>query len=61
MLDSLVGLKTNSFDKYKEFWKEYGLVFKEGPAEDFENKESIASLMLFASTILKNDLSKHTR
>jgi molecular chaperone HtpG len=50
MLDSLKDLKTNSFDKYKEFWNEYGLVLKEGPAEDHENKETIASLMLFAST-----------
>jgi molecular chaperone HtpG len=52
MLDSLKDLKTNSFDKYKEFWDEYGLVLKEGPAEDHENKETIASLMLFASTFL---------
>ena len=50
--DSLKDLKTNSFDKYKEFWDEYGLVLKEGPAEDHENKETIASLMLFASTFL---------
>jgi len=50
MLDSLTELKKNSFEKYKEFWDEYGLVLKEGPAEDHENKEIIASLMLFAST-----------
>ena len=50
MLDSLKDLKNNSFDKYKQFWDEYGLVLKEGPAEDHENKEAIASLMLFAST-----------
>ena len=45
MLDSLIDLKKDSFDKYKEFWNEYGLVLKEGPAEDYENKELIASLM----------------
>ena len=50
ILDSLTELKKNSFEKYKEFWDEYGLVLKEGPAEDHENKETIASLMLFAST-----------
>ena len=55
MLDSLKDLKTNSFDKYKEFWNEYGLVLKEGPAEDHENKETIASLMLFASTFSNNN------
>ena len=50
MLDSLKALKNDSFDKYEEFWNEYGLVLKEGPAEDFENKDTIASLMLFSST-----------
>jgi len=50
MLDSLKALKKDSFDKYKEFWNEYGLVLKEGPAEDRENKDLIASLLLFAST-----------
>tara|TARA_B100000925_G_C21948637_1_gene447908 strand:+ start:61 stop:1146 length:1086 start_codon:yes stop_codon:yes gene_type:complete len=49
-LESLKKLKDDSFDKYKEFWKEFGLVLKEGPAEDFENKELIASLMLFNSS-----------
>ncbi|NCU88474.1 MAG: molecular chaperone HtpG [Proteobacteria bacterium] len=50
MLDSLKALKKESFDKYKDFWNEYGLVLKEGPAEDRENKDTIASLLLFAST-----------
>ena len=51
-LDTLKKLKENSIDKYKEFWDEYGLVLKEGPAEDFENRELIASLMLFNSSNL---------
>jgi molecular chaperone HtpG len=50
ILDSLKSLKSDSFDEYKGFWKEYGLVLKEGPAEDFENKELIASLLLFSSS-----------
>ena len=50
ILDSLKSLKSDSFEEYKEFWKEYGLVLKEGPAEDFENKELIASLLLFSSS-----------
>jgi molecular chaperone HtpG len=50
MLDSLKVLKEESFDKYKDFWNEYGLVLKEGPAEDRENKDTIAGLLLFAST-----------
>ena len=50
ILDSLKALKKESFDKYKDFWNEYGLVLKEGPAEDRENKDTIASLLLFATT-----------
>ena len=50
MLDSLKSMKEDSFEKYKQFWDEYGLVLKEGPAEDHENKDIIAILMLFAST-----------
>ena len=58
-LDSLKKLKEKSFDKYKEFWNEYGLVLKEGPAEDIENSELIASLILFNSSNLSdcNDLT----
>ena len=45
-------------DKYQQFWKEFGLVLKEGPAEDFGNKETIAKLLRFAST--HNDSSEQT-
>ena len=59
VLDALVKMKKKSLDSYKEFWKEYGLVIKEGPAEDFENRELLASLMLFASSINpENDISQ---
>ena len=58
-LDSLKKLKDDSYDEYLEFWKEFGLVLKEGPAEDFENRELIASLMLFNSSNL-SDSSKYT-
>ncbi|MBE2893905.1 molecular chaperone HtpG [Spirabiliibacterium falconis] len=37
-------------EKYSGFWKEFGLVLKEGVAEDFANKETIAKLLRFAST-----------
>ena len=43
VLDALIKMKKKSLDSYKEFWKEYGLVIKEGPAEDFENRELRAS------------------
>ena len=50
VIDALKKLKDNDIDVYKQFWKEYGLVLKEGPAEDFEHKESIAELLLFATS-----------
>ena len=58
-LDSLKKFKDDSYEEYLEFWKEFGLVLKEGPAEDIENRELIASLMLFNSSNL-SDSSKYT-
>jgi molecular chaperone HtpG len=37
-------------EKYAEFWGEFGRVLKEGPAEDFANRERIAGLMRFSTT-----------
>jgi len=37
-------------DKYAGIWKEFGRVLKEGPGEDFSNRERIAKLLRFAST-----------
>ncbi|HET6724485.1 MAG TPA: molecular chaperone HtpG [Gammaproteobacteria bacterium] len=37
-------------EKYQGFWNEFGRVLKEGPAEDFANREAIAKLLRFAST-----------
>lgn len=54
ILDALKKLKKDSFDKYKEFWNQYGLVLKEGPAEDIENKELISGLIMFNSSNLSN-------
>ena len=59
ILDSLKSLKSDSFDEYKGFWKEYGLVLKEGPAEDFENNELIASLLLFSSSYSSENSIDH--
>lgn len=36
--------------QYQQFWQQFGLVLKEGPAEDSSNKETIAKLLRFAST-----------
>jgi molecular chaperone HtpG len=37
--------------EYQSFWNEFGQVLKEGPAEDSANKETIAKLLRFASTL----------
>jgi molecular chaperone HtpG len=50
VLDMLEKLAKNQPEEYKGFWKNFGQVLKEGPAEDFANKEKIAGLLRFAST-----------
>ena len=57
-LQMLEKLAKEDAEKYQQFWKEFGLVLKEGPAEDFANKETIAKLLRFAST--HNDSSEQT-
>ncbi len=49
-LELLSKIKKDEPEKYSTFWKEFGQVLKEGPGEDYSNKEKIASLLLFAST-----------
>jgi len=49
-LDMLDKLATDKPEVYAGFWKQFGQVLKEGPAEDFNNREKIASLLRFAST-----------
>lgn len=50
VLDMLKKLANNDPEKYQAFWNEFGQVLKEGPAEDFGNREKIAKLLRFAST-----------
>jgi molecular chaperone HtpG len=50
VLALLEELSENDKEKYATFWKEFGLVLKEGIAEDFANKERIAKLLRFSST-----------
>ncbi|KPQ21294.1 molecular chaperone HtpG [Halomonas sp. HL-93] len=37
-------------EQYQTFWNTFGSVLKEGPGEDFANREKIAGLLRFAST-----------
>ena len=50
VLGLLENMVKNEAEKYAEFWAQFGRVMKEGPAEDFANRERIAKLLRFAST-----------
>jgi molecular chaperone HtpG len=50
VLDTLAKLAKKDAEKYQSFWNEFGDVLKEGPAEDFANREKIAGLFRFATT-----------
>jgi molecular chaperone HtpG len=50
ILDTLAKLAKDEPEKYATFWKEFGNVLKEGPAEDHANRERIAKLLRFSST-----------
>ena len=49
-LDMLEKLSKDKPEDYKAFWRNFGQVLKEGPAEDYGNREKIAGLLRFAST-----------
>ncbi len=55
VLGLLEDMAENQPEKYVEFWKAFGKVMKEGPGEDFANKEKIAGLLRFASTHTDTD------
>ncbi len=50
MLDKL----SKDTDKYNDFYKQFGNVLKEGPVEDYDNKDAILKLLRFASTNADN-------
>ena len=54
-LTALEDMAKKKPDDFKKFWSEFGLVLKEGPAEDFANREKIAGLLRFASTFDESD------
>ena len=55
VLGLLEDLAENKQDQYQAFWDEFGRVLKEGPGEDFTNKEKIVGLLRFASTNLDSE------
>ncbi|MDB3972168.1 molecular chaperone HtpG [Candidatus Thioglobus sp.] len=50
ILKELEKMAKNKPEKYADFWKEFGMVMKEGVVEDPANKDKIASLLRFATT-----------
>ena len=50
VLGLLEEIAENDKDKYAKLWKEFGRVLKEGPGEDFSNRERIAKLLRLPST-----------
>ena len=55
VLGLLEDLAENQPEQYGKFWNEFGRVLKEGPGEDFSNKDKIAGLLRFASTHLDTE------
>lgn len=56
VLDLLDRISTSEPEKYSAFWIEFGNVLKEGPAEDFVNRERIGKLLRFATTHTEGEL-----
>jgi molecular chaperone HtpG len=54
-LDMLEKLAKSEPEQYQSFWNEFGQVLKEGPAEDFANKEKVAKLLRFSTTHTNNE------
>ncbi len=50
VLSMLQKIAKNDPEKYQKFWDEFGKVLKEGPAEDYANREKIAKLLRFSTT-----------
>lgn len=50
VLDMIAKLAKDDAEKYQGFWDEFGRVLKEGPAEDFANRDEVAKLLRFSTT-----------
>jgi len=57
IVSALTELLEKERDKYADFYREFGPALKEGASTDFENKEKLSGLLLFASS---NDKEKTT-
>lgn len=50
VLSQLQSIANDEAERYQEFWGQFGNALKEGPGEDFSNREQLLKLMRFAST-----------
>jgi molecular chaperone HtpG len=50
VLDTLESLKEKEYEKYLQFWNQFGRALKEGVSSDYDNREKILSLLLFQSS-----------
>jgi molecular chaperone HtpG len=50
VLSLLENLSQENPEKYAQFWQALGAVLKEGPGEDYANRDAIAKLLRFTST-----------
>jgi len=57
IISTLTDLLEKERDKYANFYREFGPALKEGASTDFENKDKLSALLLFASS---NDAEKTT-
>ena len=58
VLKGLEELRADNYEQYVEFYRQLGEIFKEGLAQDFENREKIAELLIFES--IKSEPNEYT-
>ncbi len=61
VLDTLADAKEKEPEKYLSLFKAFGRVLKEGPSEDYENKEKLADLLLFQSSPARGEARQSLR
>ena len=54
VLGRLESMAKDDTEKYANFWEQFGNVIKEGPVEDHKNKDRVAKLLRFSSTLTDN-------
>ena len=55
VLKELEFLSEQNVEKYGKFWKQYGILLKEGISSDFKNKNRLMDLLRFNSSITEDD------